>query len=152
MKKQFLFVLLAAVVAFTGCKKDKDENSNNGPGATKLLKRIIETEDGVNTTFDFTYDGNKRITSFKSSDNSEVTNFTYDANGNVTKIENKEEDTKNIFEFTYNNGVPVSGEFKSYEMNGTQQGDLVVSYTLTYKVVGGLVTEIKMVMEDLEDK
>lgn len=153
MKKHFLFALFAALIAFTGCKKDKDKQADpDNPGATKLLKRMIETEDGVNTIYDFTYDGNKRLTSFKASDNSERTNFTYDANGNVTKVENIEPDAKFVFEFTYNNGIPVTGSFKSFDMNNGQQGEFLMGYDLQYKVVNGLVTEIKMLMEEGEDE
>jgi YD repeat-containing protein len=154
MKKQLLFVFCAALIAITGCKKDKDENgsTDGGPVASKLVKRIIETEDGVTTTFNITYDGSKRITSYKSTDNKEITNFTYDGSGNVTKVENIDEESKNVFEFTYNNGRPVSGEFKSYEMIGGQQGELAASYRLDYTVTNGLVTEMKMHMEGEEDE
>lgn len=153
MKKQLLFVFCAALIAITGCKKDKDENGGtNGPEASKLVKRIIETEDGETTTYNISYDGNKRITSYKSTDNKEITNFTYDGNGNVTKIENIEEDSKTVFEFTYNNGRPVNGEFKSYEWINNQQGELVMGYRLDYTVVNNLVTEIKVIMEGEEDE
>jgi YD repeat-containing protein len=152
MKKHLVLVLFTALVAIVGCKKDDDKPGNNGGGNAKLVKRIIETENGETTTYDVTYDGNKRITSYKKSDNSESTNFTYDGAGNVTKIENKEVDAKNVFEFTYNNGTPVSGVFKSWEMNGTQQGDLLVTYSLDYTVSNGLVTKMKMTMEDPDEE
>jgi YD repeat-containing protein len=150
MKKNLVLVLFTALVAIVGCKKDDDKPGNNGGGNAKLVKRIIETEDGETSTFNLTYDGNKRLTSYKKSDNSESTTITYDGAGNVTKIENMEVDSKNEFVFTYNNGVPVSGVFKSWEMNGGQQGELSITYTLDYTVANGLVTEINMTMEDPE--
>ncbi|MCU7550066.1 hypothetical protein OCK74_13160 [Chitinophagaceae bacterium LB-8] len=152
MKKQLLFVFCAALIAITGCKKDNEDNDTSGTVTSKLVKRIIETENGVSTTYNITYNGDRRITSYKSTDNSEITNFTYDANGNVTKVENLEDGTKNIFEFSYNNGRPVTGELKSYEMVGSQQGDLIATLRLEYTVSNDLVTEIKAHIEGEEDE
>lgn len=143
MRKQFLVLIIAALSAVVGCKKE-GENNPSAPGSAKLLKRIIETEGGVTTTHSLTYDGNKRLTSMQSSDNSETINFTYDNQGNVIKMEDKEEDVRNVFEFTYNNGLPVSGSFKSYENAGTPNETLSENYTLAYTVANGLVTKMKM--------
>lgn len=150
MKKHLVLVLFTALVAIVGCKKDDDKPGNNGGGNAKLVKRFIETEDGETSTFNLTYDGNKRLTSLKKSDDSERTNITYDGAGNVTKIENREVDSKSELVFTYNNGVPVSGVFKNWEMNGEQQGELAITYTMDYLVANGLVTEVKVTMEDPE--
>ena len=154
MKKSFLIVVAAALTSLVACKKDKDKSdnpSNPGNGSSKVVKRIVETENGVNTTITFTYDASKRLTSMRSSDNAELTSFTYDNNGNLTKLENKEDDTKITFEFTYNNGVPVSGKFKSFEVNGATE-TLEEAYDLAYTVANGLVTKIKIIIPANEEE
>lgn len=147
MRKQFFILIIAALSTVVGCKKES-ENNPSTPGSAKLLKRIIETEGGVTTTRNFVYDANKRLMSMQSSDNSETINLTYDNQGNVIKMEDKEEDVRNVFEFTYNNGLPVSGSFKSYENAGTPNETLSGSYTLAYTVANGLVTKMKMTVPD----
>lgn len=146
MKKHFLVAFLA-LTTFISCKKDSEKDPNpSNPGSSKVLKRIIETENGVTTTHTLAYDGSKRLVSVRSSDNLDVTSLTYDGTGNVTKIENKEGSDRTVFEFTYNNGVPVSGTFKSFEKNEAQAEVLAAQYTLNYTVENGLVTKMKMVV------
>src|SRR5690349_19418819 len=122
MKKYFL-IALVALTTVVACKKEKnngDTSNPSNPGSSKVLKKIIETKSGVTTTHSLAYDANKRLTSIRTSDNSEVISFTYDGNGNVTKIENKEGDERSVFEYSYNNNVPVSGTFKSFEKDEAQ--------------------------------
>ena len=144
MRKQFLIVLVAVLSTLVACKKEKEEPKPSG--SSKVLKRMIETENGVTTTHVFSYDNNKRLTSIRSTDNAEVIAFTYDGSGNIVKIENREGDVKSVFEFTYANGLPASGSFKSFENAGTPQEELSESYNLTYTVENGLVTKMKVVV------
>lgn len=144
MKKYFL-IAAAALTTLVACKKEKEDNNPSQPGSAKILKRIIETKDGSTTTYSFSYDPNKRLSSVSSADNSEVTSFTYGDNGNVTKIENKEGGERNVFEITYANGIPVSGTYKSFEKNGPNE-TLAGQYSLAYTVENNMVTKIKMVV------
>ncbi|HEX2532713.1 MAG TPA: hypothetical protein VHK69_03200, partial [Chitinophagaceae bacterium] len=125
MKKFFLLFAAAASLVLTSCEKDPVKPDNGGgqpqPPGAKLLKKLTETENGEVSIYTFTYDGNKRLTSFKNADNSENATITYDNAGNVTRVENREEGFHNIFTYTYNNGVPVSGTFKSYEVVGNDE-------------------------------
>ena len=74
-----------------------------------------------------------------SSDNVESITITYDAGGNPVKLEEYNSDYHNIYTYTYNNGSPVSGTFKSWEL---ASGDLFEDDVLTYTVSNGLVTAI----------
>lgn len=158
MKKVFVLAGLLAALVFTSCKKDKDSNddNNNGGGGnnptTKLVKKMTETENGVNTVYNFTYNDAKKLTRFASADGKEYVNFTYDAAGNLTKVESVEEDFKNVYTYTYNNNVPIAGALKTWEMNAGQPGDLIEDDELTYTVENGQVTKIKLYMKqsDLE--
>ncbi len=149
--KQYFLIALVALTTIIACKKEKDnaDTSNpSNPGSSKVLKKIIETENGVTTTHNLVYDANKRLTSIRTSDNSEVVSFTYDGNGNVTKIENKEGDERSVFEYSYNNNVPVSGTFKSFEKDEAQNEVLVSQYNLAYTIQNSLVTKIKMIVPE----
>jgi YD repeat-containing protein len=148
--RKHLFFVLAAVITLASCKKDRDDNDggdgNNPPPANaKLLKKLTEVDDGVTTVYNLTYDNNKRLTSVKTSDNSDITNINYDGSGNVVRIESIQEDVRNLYEFTYTNNKPVSGTFKSWERNGTDPEVLTQDDILTYTVENNRVT--KMVME-----
>lgn len=146
MKKELLTLIVALVTLLIGCKKDKsDTETPANPTTAKVLKRIIETENGVTTTNTLIYGGNKRLMAITSNDGEQFVKFTYDDNGNITKIENKVDEVKNIFEFTYNNNIPVSGNFKSYELSGTEE-ILASSYDLQYTVLNGIVTKIKAIV------
>jgi YD repeat-containing protein len=137
-----------AALTFTACKKD-DDSTNNNPGnggAAKLLKKLTKTEDGKTTVYNFTYDASKRLTSYKSTDNTEQTLFTYDGAGNVTKVEQTEDDFKNIYTYTYNNGVPVSATFKSWQKHAGEPDELVEDDILTYTLENDQVTNIHLNM------
>jgi hypothetical protein len=148
MKRHFL-VALIALSTLAACKKDKGNDDTNNPStpgtSSKTLKRIIETKAGQTTTYNFSYDAGKRLSSVSNTDNSEVTSFSYANDGNVTKIENKEGNEKNVFEITYNSGIPVSGTYKTFEKNGANE-TLTDQYTLQYTVENALVTKIKMII------
>ena len=133
---------------FTACKKDDTDKPNpgNGSGNTKVLKKLTKTEDGQTTVYNFTYDANGRLTSYKSTDNTEQLVFTYDGSGNVVKVEEDDADFKVVYTYTYNNGKPVSGTFKSWEKNGTALGDLIEDDILTYTLENDLVTKIHLNM------
>ncbi|HTM93461.1 MAG TPA: hypothetical protein VL095_13655 [Flavisolibacter sp.] len=147
MKRHFL-VALVALSSLVACKKEKgkdDTNTPGNPGTSKILKRMVQTKDGQTTTYNISYDANKRLSSVSSTDNSEVTSFTYANDGNVTKIENKEGNERDVFEITYNNGIPVSGTYKTFEKNGANE-TIVDQYSLQYTVENALVTKIKMII------
>ena len=140
MKKQFLTLLVATATAFTACKDDNDLTIK-----TKVLSKLISTEDGENTTYSFNYDSNKRLTSFGTADNSEKTSFTYDAGGNLTKLENIEGDSKVVFEIVYTNASPVTGSLKTYE-----DAQLQSTINLEYTLANGKVTEIIQKIQNQE--
>ena len=149
MKHNFLLATgVAAMLAFSSCKKDEAGTpSPNNPGATKQLKKITKTEAGVTTVYNLTYDANKRLTLYKSADNTEYVAFTYDANGNLTNVEQKDHEFKNIYAYTFANNAPVSATFKSWELNAAgQPGDLIEDDKLTYTVTNNQVSKIKLEM------
>jgi YD repeat-containing protein len=149
MKKLFLIAGVLSALTFTACKKDKDENNNGGGGdnnpPAKTLKKITQVEGGVTTVYNFNYT-NSKLASFVSADGKESTTFTYDAAGNLSKIESIEADFKNVYTYTWANGIPVSGTFKSWEKEGTQIGDLIEDDKLTYTVANSQVTKIHLEM------
>lgn len=132
MKKQFFTLLLATATVFTACKNDDVPVIK-----TKVLSKLISTEDDETTTHTFNYDVNKRLTSFGTADNEEKTSFTYDAGGNMTKVENIEGEDKQVFEVAYANGIPTTGSLKSYDGN-----QLESTINFEYTVADGKVTEI----------
>ena len=143
MKKQLFTLFLAAATTFVGCKDDNDTIPDvDKPG--KLLSKITETEDGVSTVYNLTYDNNKRLTSYKEQNNTESANFTYDANGNITKLEFVEGEGKSVIEVTYNNGVPASAKFRS------DSDDIEDDVIFTYKLANNQVTEITQKLGTLE--
>lgn len=148
MKRHFL-VALVAVSTLVACKKENGNEEPGGPSnpgsSSKTLKKIIETTAGQTTTYNLTYDASKRLSSVSSTDNSEVTSFTYAGDGNVTKIENKEGNERNVFDITYNNGVPVSGTYKTFEKIGANE-TVTDQYSFQYTVENALVTKIKMIV------
>ena len=155
MKKVFLLAGALTALVFTSCKKDKDDDNNNGGGnnpATKLIKKMTETENGVTTVYNFTYDNAKKLTGFASTDGKESTTFTYDAAGNVIKVESIEDEFKNVYTYTYTNGVPVSGTLKTWEKNGSEPDELIEDDELTYTVSNGQVTKLKLYMKQADEE
>lgn len=145
MKK---FILAASVLTllFTACKKEGDSPSNpQTPG--HQLKKITETINGQVTVYNLNYDASKRLTSIKSADNHEMVEFTYDANGNVVKMEQREDNVfKNLYTFAYNNGVPATGTYKSWELTAGEPDALIEDDVLTYTVTNNQVSKIKVNM------
>ena len=160
MKKIFLLAGFFAALSLSSCKKDKDDNSNPGNpanpgngGTTKILKKMTKVEDGKTLVYTLTYDGNKRVTAFKTTDNDESTFFTYDVNGNLTKVEETEAEFKNIYSYTYNAaGEPVNARFKSWKKHGAGPDELIEDDILTYTVAGGQVTKIHLEMTMVEEE
>jgi YD repeat-containing protein len=147
MKKILFMAAGIAALTFTSCKKDDSVENNPGNGnTTKLLKKITKTENGETTVYNFTYDANKRLTSYKSNDNVEQVVFTYDGAGNIIRVEETEEGFKNIYAYTYNNGIPVSATFKSWERTAGEPDDLIEDDILTYTVENGVVSNIHLYM------
>src|SRR4051812_19069540 len=108
MKKLFLIAGAGAALILSSCKKENSHTSNPSTGGTtKLLQKLTKTENNQTTVYNFSYDANKRLTGFKSTDNVESTSFTYDNGGNLTKIEQSDKDFKNIYAYSYANGVPL---------------------------------------------
>ena len=71
--KQLLFSLCAATILFSACKKESSlENPDNNPGggvgggnpAQALLTRMVFVAGGDSVATDYTYDANKRLTTF----------------------------------------------------------------------------------------
>jgi YD repeat-containing protein len=147
MKQLFFMAGIAIALSITACKKDKKQpGTDNGGTTTKLLKKVTKTEHNETLVYNISYDGNKRPTSIASTDNSESTIFTYDAAGNVVKVEDNERDFKNIYTYTYNNGVPAGGSFKSWQRENGEQGDLIEDDVLSYTVTNNQVTKIHLNM------
>lgn len=138
---------VAALLAFSSCKKDDKPAPNNNPGTTKQLKKVTKTEAGVTTVYNLTYDANKRLTSYKTANNSEYVIFTYDANGNLTNVEQREDNEfKNIYAYTYVNNVPASATFKSWELTAGEPDALIEDDKLTYTITNNQVSKIKLEM------
>lgn len=151
MKKLFLIAGLFSALVFTSCKKDKDKNNDGNNGTTRFVKKMTKTENGQTTVYNFTYDGNKRLTAFASANNNEYTNFSYDNNGNLIKVENVEDGFKNIYTYTYTNNVPVSGKFKSYELTAGEPDALIEDDELTYTVTNNQVSKIVLYMKEYDE-
>ncbi|MDF2190982.1 hypothetical protein [Paraflavitalea sp. CAU 1676] len=156
MKKLFVVAGMLATLVFTSCKKDKDNDDNTGGGgnnpSTKLIKKLTETENGTTTVYNFTYDGNKRLTNYGSADGKEQTKFTYDAAGNLTKLEIIDEESKIEYTYAYSNNVPVSGTMKTWELHGAQPDELITDNSVTYTVANGQVTKMKRVIKEDDEE
>lgn len=147
MKQSFLLAAgAAAMLAFSSCKKDDAAPGPNSPGVTKQLKKVTKTEAGTVTVYNLTYDAANRLTLYKSTDNSEYIQFTYDAAGNLAGVEEKNQEFKNIYAYTYVNNVPVSATFKSWELTAGEPGNLHEDDKLTYTVTNNQVSKIKLEM------
>jgi hypothetical protein len=153
MRKHILMLALA-VVSLASCKKDKGDPNGpdpNGPGpdpdpvpTAKVLKKYTETEGGQSTVYNLTY-SNKLLAAISSADQSDVTNFSYDGNGNVTKMENNSPESHTIYAFEYENGQPVRGSLKHYNLsNGAEE--LVEDDVIHFTVENNQVTKINMDM------
>ncbi|MFT3933518.1 MAG: hypothetical protein QM726_07890 [Chitinophagaceae bacterium] len=153
MKKIFLMTVTIISLAAVSCKKDKDNMPAPGNNS-KLLTKMTKTEGSVTTVYNFVYDGNKRLTSFKSTDNKTGVIFTYDGN-NLVKVEDNEDDFKNIYTYTYTNGKPVSGTFKSWQKTAGEPDDLieddVLSYTITNEKVSTIHVQFLLAGNDATD-
>ena len=147
MKQTFLLATaVAAVLSFSSCKKDEPTTPAPPPAVTKQLKKVTKTEDGIVSVYNLTYDASKRLTAYKTADNSDYVLFTYDAAGNLTGIEQKDHEFKNIYAYVYVNNTPVTGTFKSWELTGGQPGELIENDKLTYTVTNKQVSKIKLQM------
>ncbi|MGN6352537.1 MAG: hypothetical protein ACTHLB_04065 [Parafilimonas sp.] len=147
MKHLSLIATIAvAMLSFASCKKDSSDPAPGGPGNSgKKLVKVIETEDGQVTTYNLTYNNDNRLTSVKSTDDSKSTIFTYDNAGNLTGIEQREDnDFKNVYTYTYQNNIPVSGTFKSWQLTAGEPDALIEDDKLTYIVSNNQVTNIKV--------
>lgn len=152
MKKYFLIFCVAAA-AFVSCKKD-DVVAPPPPAPetpAKVLVKMTKTENNTTTVYNFVYDAGKRLTSFKSTDNKVGVVFTYDAAGNVIKIEDNEDDFKNVYTYAYNNNVPVSATFKSWQKVAGKPDNLIEDDMLTYTVTNNQVTKIHVVFTQSQD-
>lgn len=139
MKKHFFVLFLVATSLIAGCQDDSstDPQPNN---AKKLVSKITETENGVNTVYTLTYDAQNRLTGYNDQSNTDAFTVSYDAKGNLSKIESKEDENKATFEITYTaTGEPVSGTYKLYDND-----QLEATFQLNYAVANGQVNEIVM--------
>ena len=145
MKVKFLFTATAAaLIAFSSCKKD--DAPNPIPAPSKKLKKVTRTEAGVTTVFNLDYNTAGKLQSYKNTGNTEYVLFSYDAQGNLTGIEQKEDEFKNIYTYTYQNNLPVSGIFKSWKQVPGQPDELFEDDRLTYTVSNNQVSKIKLNM------
>jgi len=145
MKQRFLLAAaVAAILAFSSCKKDDPVSTGTASG--KKLKKITKTEAGVVTVYNLSYNAANKLTSYKSTDNSESIIFSYDAQGNLTGIEQKDHEYKNIYAYSYVNNVPSTGTYKSWEIVAGQPDDLIEDDKLTYTVTNNQVSKIKLEM------
>lgn len=152
MKKIVLMSTLLAIL-FTACKKEDSVQTPATPATpAKQLKEITKTENGRTTVFNLEYDGSKRVVSVKSTDNSEYTNFTYDGNGNVTKTEEEEDGFKNIYTYTYANGLPSTGTFKSWQHHPGEPDELIEDDLLGYTVTNNQVSKIHLNMTQIAEE
>jgi YD repeat-containing protein len=150
MKKMILLFTAAILIGLASCKKDTPVQPVPVT-ASKQLKKITKTENGITTAFNFVYDGNRRLQSYRSADNTTGIDFTYDGNGNLTKAVNTEDDFINTYTYVYNNGVPATGTFKSWKRNAGEPDELVEDDKLSYTVVNGQVTGIHVSFEQTGD-
>jgi YD repeat-containing protein len=147
------------VATLASCKKDSpspDNNGGNNPDpnpvpVAKTLKRLTATTGGESIVYNLTYNSSKLLTSVKSSDNTDVTTYNYDAQGNVTKVESIDPDEHSIYEFEYENGNPIRGTYKSYEIEDGQEV-LGQDNIMHYELSGGKVTKIimDMILQEVE--
>ena len=147
LTKHFMrkFLLIGALAAFTLTSCDKDDTKPATGNDSKRLIKMTKEQNGITRVLNFTYTGDK-LTSVVSTDGNEQTLFTYDAQGNVTKVEELEDNFKNIFTYTYNNGVPATATYKSWQLTGGEPDELIEDDVLTYTVEGGKVTGIHLDM------
>jgi YD repeat-containing protein len=141
--KKIVLAAMSISLLFTACKKETSEQVPGGI-AGKTLKKITKTEGGTVTIYNIGYDASKRLASINSADNKESTVFTYDGNNNVVKVEQSDADTKNLYTYTYSSGVPVSGSFKSWQVQQGQPDELQEEDALTYTVTNNQVTKIRI--------
>ncbi len=148
--KKILVAAAALTIMFASCKKEDSVQPTPTPlptnPTTKLLKKITQTEAGITTIYNLTYDASKRLTSVKSTNNIETIDFTYNATGDVIKVVQVDNDFRNIYNYTYANGVPVGGTFKSWELTAGEPDHLHEDDVLTYTVANNQVTKIKLEM------
>ncbi|KIC94916.1 hypothetical protein [Flavihumibacter solisilvae] len=151
MKKISMLLLSLTVLVISSCSKDDDApgGGSNGGSNAKLLKKMIKTEDGVQTTYQFSYDSKKRATSVISTNGKESTKFTYDGD-NLVKVEEMDEEFVNVYTYAYANGKPVSGTFKSWQHHAGEPDELIEDDVLTYTVQNGVVTRIHLNMTQSE--
>lgn len=108
MKQQFLLALACTVLTI-GCKTD-NADPDTPPSGAKYLERTVTTEDGQSVTYHLTYDDKNRLVTYSSSEEDYRSKVTYDGNSNPIKFELESDDTKQVFEITYNgSGVPMTG-------------------------------------------
>ena len=149
MKRISLLLLSLTVLILSSCSKD-DDAPGGSAGNAKLLKKMIRTEDGEQTIYLFSYDSKKRVTNVTSTNGNESTKFTYDASDNLVKVEELEDDFLNIYEYTYANGKPVSGTFRSWQHHAGEPDELIEDDILTYTVENGVVSKIHLEMTQSE--
>jgi hypothetical protein len=136
---------IIAALSFTSCKKDSSGPDGGGnPDTEKQLKKVTRTEDGQVTVYNFTYDDQKRLTSYKSTDDAESVIFTYNGQ-NLVGIEQKEDNSfKNVYAFTYQDNKPVSGTLKAWQLTAGEPNALIEEDKLTYTVTNNQVSAIKL--------
>lgn len=101
MKK--LVLMFASVLSIISCSSNEDSLSTPAEPVVVLLKKLIQTENGVETITNFNYDGNKLISRIEVGGYKEFYTYTGDF---ITKIElNRPDGTiQSRYEYTYTNG------------------------------------------------
>ncbi|KOP36642.1 hypothetical protein DBB36_08560 [Flavobacterium sp. WLB] len=105
--KNLLGLLSAALLVFTSCSKD-DNNESSDPASPILVKKITKIDSkGSSSSENYLYNGNK-IVSITEADGS-LTKFTYNGNEIVTKEEfDKNGLSKGPVEYGYTDGLMTS--------------------------------------------
>lgn len=139
MKKIIYLASLLGLFLLASCKKSGTDDDDGGNQQTnKRLTKITQTGTGT-VLWNLTYDNSGRLLTVNSGDNVFRTTFHYDAAGNPVKVDHYDDQNHSIFEYSYNNNVPVSGSFKSWSLSS---GDLTDHYAMQYTVANGQVSSI----------
>lgn len=140
--KKILLLSAVIITALASCKKDKTENGGGG-STTRILKKITKEENGQSTVYNLEYNSSHNLVSIKSADGIESTTFTYDGQL-LTGVEESDDQYRNVYTFSYHNGQPASGNFKSWRKVAGEPDGLDEDDDLSYTLTNNQVSKIHM--------